>query len=269
MASHPKLPYLPWYKWFPRDFAGSEDAAGLTLSEEGAVRRLLDHQWVKGSIPADVGDLANLCRVPVAEMESIWKRISRFFVPIDEPGRLRNERLQRQFASVIEEKALLSAAGSLGAAVRWGGHREGKAEPMAPRVRGYSRSKADTDADANPETPTKGRGMVVFAKLRKARVGTTTPMGIRYHLPPAYLNELDEPTRKTIEAVGGAHIIASTEDDRLPILRAQFAEMYVAICAASPGPGTEQAAGRSLPVTIESDGAAALDSRRDGPSRDN
>jgi hypothetical protein len=45
--------FLAWYKWFPRDFSASEEAANLTLAEEGAVRRLLDHQCVQASIPAD------------------------------------------------------------------------------------------------------------------------------------------------------------------------------------------------------------------------
>jgi hypothetical protein len=69
--------------------------------------------------------------------------------------------------------------------------------------------------------------MRVFAEVRKARVVTPTPSGPRYHLPTDYLKGLDYATRKAIEGVGGGHVIAAAEDERLPILRPQFADMWL------------------------------------------
>lgn len=228
MTRPAKPAFLPWYKWFPRDFSGSEEAAGLSLAEEGAVRRLLDHQWTQGSIPADVEQLAQLCRVTQKEMEKLWKRVGRFFTSTADPARLHNARLAREYESAMQQKAVLSVAGQRGAEVRWGGHNAANGEGMTASYGSARRRKADTDADARGRKSLRGMGMIVFGELRKARVGTHAPSGMRYHIPPDYLEGLDAPTSRAIEGIGGAHVIASAEDDRLPFLRAQFADMYVA-----------------------------------------
>ena len=79
-----------------RDFAADEPVILMSLEEEGAYRRLLDHQWSHGSIPDDMKQLAAICKgASVARMKSIWAAVSPCFMPADEPGRLVNQRLER------------------------------------------------------------------------------------------------------------------------------------------------------------------------------
>lgn len=236
MPAQTKPAFLPWYKWYPRDFSASEEAAALTLAEEGAVRRLLDHQWIQGSIPADMEQLADLCRVSAKQMAKLWQRAGRFFAPTDAPSRLCNAGLKSQYESVVQEKELLSAAGHRGAQARWGRHDAPKREAKTSASHGRGRRKAEAEAEA--EKPSRGVGMFIFSELRKARACDLTPNGPRYHLPREYIESLGEATRRAIEGVGGPHIIASAEDDKLPVLRAHFADMYVAAVAA--GGATEK-----------------------------
>jgi uncharacterized protein YdaU (DUF1376 family) len=237
MSDRERPAFLPWYKWFPREFSVSEEAAALTLAEEGAVRRLLDHQWTQGSIPANMEQLANLCRVSPKEMAKYWKRVERFFEPAEDPSRLRNADLQRQYETVVQGRKVLSAAGQRGAAARWRGHdvliKEATTAPWP--CKGFRKADADADADADAKHATRGLGMRVFAEVRKARVCTPSPSGPRYHLPADYLKGLDYATRAAIEGVGGPHVIAAAEDDKLPILRPQFADMYVSADADGRG----------------------------------
>lgn len=85
----------PAYQWFPRDFAMDEVAQLMNYEQQGMYRKLLDHQWLEGSIPADEVELAALLKVPVARFRKLWPRIARKFAPCG-PGRLQNGRLERQ-----------------------------------------------------------------------------------------------------------------------------------------------------------------------------
>lgn len=85
----------PWYPWFARDFNADEPVLLMTLEEEGAYRRLLDHQWLHGSIPDDVKALGVICKnTPPARMQKLWAAIAGCFTASDH-GRLVNARLER------------------------------------------------------------------------------------------------------------------------------------------------------------------------------
>ncbi len=60
-----------WFPWYAEKALTSEEIDGLTLAEEGAYRRLIDKAWLKGSLPADPSELANVigkkCTVKIAE----------------------------------------------------------------------------------------------------------------------------------------------------------------------------------------------------------
>lgn len=75
---------------------------------------------------------------------------------------------------------------------------------------------------------TKGFAMKVFAEVREARVESITPQGTRYHIPKEFIESLDNRARGAVGDLGGAHIIASAAEDKLPILRSQFADLYLA-----------------------------------------
>lgn len=87
----------PAYQWYPKDYLSSSAVNAMSLEEEGAYRRLLDFEWLDGSIPSSLPALARLCRVTPARMGRIWPGIMACFVEHpDQPGRLVNERLERQ-----------------------------------------------------------------------------------------------------------------------------------------------------------------------------
>ena len=58
----------------------------MTLEAEGAYRRLLDHQWLNGSIPDDIKALARICgKITPARMGKLWPMIAPCFVPLEAP----------------------------------------------------------------------------------------------------------------------------------------------------------------------------------------
>ncbi|MGH7511524.1 MAG: DUF1376 domain-containing protein [Gemmatimonadales bacterium] len=116
-------PKAPAYQWYPRDFASDEPVQLMTLEEEGAYRRLLDFQWLNGSIPADVRQLARICKnVPVQRMRRIWGALQPCFMAVEgDPTRLFNRRLERVRAESQEFREAQARKGRLGAEARWGG----------------------------------------------------------------------------------------------------------------------------------------------------
>lgn len=99
----------PSYPWYPRDFAADEPVQLMTLAEEGAYRRLLDHQWLHGSVPGEVEQLARICKnVPVKEMRKMWPSIESCFEKMRGlPVRLQNRKLERVRA---DREAFMSRA---------------------------------------------------------------------------------------------------------------------------------------------------------------
>ena len=116
----------PSYPWYPRDFMADEPVMLMTLEQEGAYRRLLDHQWLHGSIPSDFKQLAVICKsVTAAKMKALWTGIAECFVVVpDDDTRLINERLERVREEYVRFHAGRSAAGSKGNEVRWKNHRK-------------------------------------------------------------------------------------------------------------------------------------------------
>jgi len=57
--------------------------------------RLLGHQWLHDSIPADLESLARICRTDGQTMAGIWEKVGACFVEAED-GRLQNTRLAEQ-----------------------------------------------------------------------------------------------------------------------------------------------------------------------------
>ena len=88
---------LPSYQWYPGDALSSSRIQRMSLEEECCYRRLLDFQWEDGFIPADISELARMCKnISPRKMAVIWERIRECFVPLpDDPDRLINPRLHK------------------------------------------------------------------------------------------------------------------------------------------------------------------------------
>lgn len=70
----------PAHQWYPGDALSDEAMTKMTLEEEGAYRRLLDHHYREGSLPADAEDLRRLCKwIPARRFAAIWARIGKCF----------------------------------------------------------------------------------------------------------------------------------------------------------------------------------------------
>lgn len=111
----------PAYQWYPKDYELDEAVKLMSYEQEGIYRRLLDHQWLNGSLPADPKQIAKLVpKVPAARFLKLWEGIAEKFNGTV-PGRLTNGRLERQRQAAEAYRDGQSDAGKLGAAKRWGG----------------------------------------------------------------------------------------------------------------------------------------------------
>jgi uncharacterized protein YdaU (DUF1376 family) len=155
----------PSYPWYPRDFAMDEPVQMMTLEEEGAYRRLLDHQWLHGSIPADVAQLARICKnVPPAKMRKLWGAIAPLFVADADGLRYRNRKLERVRQEREEYRQRQSEAGRRGARQRWHPTPEANGDPngggIATPVADQWPASASAFASANdPPSPPARRAV--------------------------------------------------------------------------------------------------------------
>ena len=106
----------PAYQRYARDWL--VDTASLSLEEQGAYQRLLDHEWIEGPMSGDALELARRVGTTPRKFAKLWKRLSRFFVR-GEDGLLRNERLEEQREEQARYRLEQAERGRLGAKMRW------------------------------------------------------------------------------------------------------------------------------------------------------
>lgn len=98
----------PAYQWYPKDYDTDETVKLMTYEQEGIYRRLLDHQALHGSIPADPKDIAKLVpKVSLKRFEGLWPAMSAKFPSVDD--RRVNQKLERvkaDFAAFVEGRAV-------------------------------------------------------------------------------------------------------------------------------------------------------------------
>ena len=107
----------PAYQWYPQDHLSNAHVLQMTLEQEGAYRRLMDHCWLAGSIPLSVPELARLCRITPGRMEKIWTVIEPRFNRKGE-GYVQ-PRLEKERKKYAMHKKAKSEAGKEGAKARW------------------------------------------------------------------------------------------------------------------------------------------------------
>ncbi len=116
----------PAYQWYPKDYELDEAVKLMTYEQEGIYRRLLDHQALHGSIPADPSDVAMLVpKVSRQRFLSLWPRIAGKFASVD--GRLVNQKLERVKANTAAYKAGKVKGGKASAEAR--AEQKGTAQP--------------------------------------------------------------------------------------------------------------------------------------------
>jgi uncharacterized protein YdaU (DUF1376 family) len=202
----------PSYPWYPRDFAADEPVQLMTLAAEGAYRRLLDHQWLHGSVPGELTQMARICKnITVREMQKIWPSIEGCFTRMEgQPPRLQNRRMERVRTERQEFREKQSANGKRGAEARWhqspdgsdpngGGNGGGMPTPLATPMARNSSALALASASARKTSPvstgepTSWPGE--FAKMYEP-VGLIPPPRIGKRLKPVVTHYGIERTRE-------------------------------------------------------------------------
>lgn len=179
---------LPFWKHYPRDYLADQRHALLSLEQEGALRRLMDHYWVGGGLPSDPAKLARLLHIsPDRFKENIWPEIESFFVENGE-GMLEHEDLALERQELFERKRKLSEAGRRGAKKtnrkRWGvgdpdGHPDGEGDGHPD---GDPDGHPDHHPDGDPAAYTEGRGQKAEGRGRSTgEDGATDTEGTKSH----------------------------------------------------------------------------------------
>jgi len=102
----------PAFQFYPKDFLTDGNVAGMSLQERGAYITLLCLCWLEGSLPSDLGRLANHVGVPRATVVKLWPALARCFRPSDtEEGRLIHPRLELERQKQEEYRRRQSDAG--------------------------------------------------------------------------------------------------------------------------------------------------------------
>lgn len=112
-----KLPHMPLWVY---DLEADEDCSLMSLSEYGAYLKLLQRQWIEGSIPVDPTRIARLLRIPLDEWNKLAPAVMPKFVDAGR-GRRINRRCDQ------ERKEALSKIKSL----RENGRKGGVAKAIA------------------------------------------------------------------------------------------------------------------------------------------
>ena len=179
----------PAYQWYVKDAMSDERYVLLTLEQRGAYRDLLDLQWIQGSIPSDIDDLARLLRTDSATMAAIWRAVGSFFAEVaGSPGRLANRRLERERENIESQRRKKSEAGKKGAESRWSGRKrrtnQTRSRSESTEVANGTATRSplanDGSADcglqtASPPTPPGGQGSP--AGSDQTADATSTPPG--------------------------------------------------------------------------------------------
>lgn len=85
----------PAFQWYVRDFMADEAVALMSYEQQGIYRALLDRQWLEGSIPGNVDQIAAILKLPAKRFRKLWPAIAGKFTAAAD-GRLRNGRLERE-----------------------------------------------------------------------------------------------------------------------------------------------------------------------------
>jgi len=88
----------PAFSLYPKDLLTSENVVAMTDEELGVYVRLLCHQWLEGSIPAEPDRLAKMMKRRRRAFDRIWRAVGPCFPPAPDRLRLLNPRLEEERA---------------------------------------------------------------------------------------------------------------------------------------------------------------------------
>lgn len=105
---------LPYYPFYPRDFASSGTVKRMDRIGQAIYRELLDQQWEDGSLPSDPAVIQRMIKSTSKEWASFRPFLDKCF-PIDEcDGERRNPRMAGDREKALVKVAKRAAAGEKG-----------------------------------------------------------------------------------------------------------------------------------------------------------
>lgn len=147
----------PAFQLYAADFY--MDTAEWTATEVGVYFRLLLHEWVNGSLPANNSALARIAGVDHRNMQKMWSvAIAKKFI-MDSAGRYINERLEK---TRLEQSKYIESQREKGrhrAAKMWEGHIAAATKRLQPED--SSSSSSSTSLTTTTTTKTKKREDIV------------------------------------------------------------------------------------------------------------
>jgi len=140
----------PAFQFYPKDWLTSETVRRMSMEQRGVYITLLCHQWLEGSLPADMGTLARVSQVsPKLLRGSFREALGKTFL-LSGDGRLRNPRLELERVKQLKFRALCAEAGRRGGRPKKGTPFPGESSssstpvvpPYSPPKGGRSRTRA-------------------------------------------------------------------------------------------------------------------------------
>jgi len=108
----------PAYPMYAQDF--DMDTAAWGTDEIGIYVRLLNYEWVNGSIPDDIQRIAKIVRVSPRKLQKSWEIISKKFAKNGD-NNLQNRRMEEEREKRLNYIESQREKGILSAKKRWGG----------------------------------------------------------------------------------------------------------------------------------------------------
>jgi len=136
----------PAFQWYPKDYLTDENVIPMTLEEEGAYRRLIDHCWLHGSIPDDMDRLGAMCKTSGEHLAELWPAIEPCFRKKGQ--RWYHPRLDLERRKQDNHRKAKSEAGKAGAKARWENEENGSAMNLPMAKNGSSFASASATATA-------------------------------------------------------------------------------------------------------------------------
>lgn len=221
-----------WYSWYPGDYAAK--TAHLTMVEDGAYRRLLDHYYqMGGKMVANATILLRVCRAFKSQEQAALKKIlAEFF--IERGGLYYHERADAELEKRAQLRQKRAEAGSIG-----GKKKVANATSLLQscytqsHIRTRTEVNTDTTLSSHPDTQKPILTSGVCVNERKPPKLT---------IPKTITSKIERGTRWTSgQAVPPEWVEAAAERRRARGLStadlATEAEMFANYWAARPGAG--------------------------------
>lgn len=162
----------PSYPMYAQDF--DMDTADWENEEVGVYVRLLNYEWINGSLPHDTKRLARIVRISHKKFQKNWKKISKkfFFRDINGDQILQNSKMENVREEINNYLKKQRESGRKGAEKRWGKDSDPNGEPIAtPMANGclsfsssyLKESSSLCSEDSSPEPPkSSGESKVIL-----------------------------------------------------------------------------------------------------------